>query len=184
MTIISYWKSRLPLLKKKIYVRPSPTGFSFFILFYWSPCLRSAFGCSIGACARCTRYWTGWTVICRANSTDLFPTTPVFRNSAGWTKQQPKPSNARNNYSNSRSNLSAMHRTNFKHHLPFATTVSNGCSTIRNWRRNKWKNCSRPSIHWTTSSGWINPCCFSPGSTTDNSPTAVRSKSTASSNGC
>ena len=44
------------LLKKKIYVRPSPTGFSFFILFYWSPCLRSAFGCSIGACARCTRY--------------------------------------------------------------------------------------------------------------------------------
>ena len=32
------------------------TGFSFFILFYWSPCLRSAFGCSIGACARCTRY--------------------------------------------------------------------------------------------------------------------------------
>lgn len=45
-----------PSFEKKIYVRPSPTGFSFFILFYWSPCLRSAFGCSIGACARCTRY--------------------------------------------------------------------------------------------------------------------------------
>ena len=51
-----YFLLEVPLLKKKIYVRPSPTGFSFFILFYWSPCLRSAFGCSIGACARCTRY--------------------------------------------------------------------------------------------------------------------------------
>ena len=45
-----------PSFEKEDYVRPSPTGFSFFILFYWSPCLRSAFGCSIGACARCTRY--------------------------------------------------------------------------------------------------------------------------------
>ena len=48
--------NRLPLLKKKIYGRLSPTGFSSFISSCWSPCLQSASGCSIGACARCTRY--------------------------------------------------------------------------------------------------------------------------------
>lgn len=31
-------------------------GFSSFISSCWSPCLQSASGCSIGACARCTRY--------------------------------------------------------------------------------------------------------------------------------